>query len=104
LDCRTSTHWYNADCVDAAVEDGREAAGRTIIFNPREVHDPPITLAEALAVNPDCDTTICRWHKGQLTHLNVHGKVYFCPIGRMYWRYTKQPSEFLRPLSYPKIG
>jgi hypothetical protein len=62
--------------------------------------DPPVTLAEALAVDLGRDTTICRWHRGQLTHLNVEGKVYFCATGRMYFRHTKLPSEFLRPLQY----
>jgi hypothetical protein len=62
--------------------------------------NPPVTLAEALAVDLGRDTTICRWHRGQYTHLNADGKVYFCPTGRMYWRYTRQPSEFLRPLHY----
>jgi len=49
--------------------------------------DPPITLAEAQAVDAD-DTTLCRLHRGQLTHLNEDGKDYFCPVGQMYWRYT----------------
>jgi hypothetical protein len=64
--------------------------------------DPPIALAEALAVDLGRDTTLCRRHRGEFTHLNFNGKVYFCPVGRMYWRYTKRPSEFLRPLRYPK--
>jgi hypothetical protein len=66
--------------------------------------DPPITLAEALAVDLAQDTTLCRLHRGQLTHLNEDGRVYFCPIGRMFWRHSKRPSEFLKPLNYPKIG
>jgi hypothetical protein len=65
--------------------------------------DPPITLAEALAVDPAQETTLCRLHRGQHIHLNLDGQVYFCPIGRMYWRHTKKPSEFLRPLRYPRI-
>ena len=47
-------------------------------------------------------TTLCLRHRGEYTYLNTHGKVYFCPIGRMYWRYSKMPSEFLKPLRYPK--
>ena len=62
--------------------------------------DPPITLAEALAVDLAQATTLCRLHRGQHTHLNVDGRVYFCPIGRIYWRHTKRPSEFLKPLRY----
>jgi hypothetical protein len=66
--------------------------------------DPPITLTEALAVDLAHDTTPCRLHRGQYTHLNADGKIYFCPIGRMYWRYAKRPSEFLKPLTFPRIG
>ncbi len=62
--------------------------------------DPPITAEEARAVDLSGDTTVCRWHRGLHTHLNTDGKVYFCPIGRMYWRYAKQPSDFLKPLRY----
>jgi hypothetical protein len=50
------------------------------------------------AVDLGRDTTLCRWHKGEFTHLNVEGTVYFCPIGRMYYRHSKQLSDFLRPL------
>jgi hypothetical protein len=74
----------------------------TLPYPASSLADPPITMAEALAVDPAHDTNVCRWHKGQLTHLNVDGRVYFCPIGGMYWRYSKQPSEFLRPLQYPQ--
>jgi hypothetical protein len=31
--------------------------------------DPPITVAEALAVDLGRDTTLCRRHRGQLMHL-----------------------------------
>jgi hypothetical protein len=66
--------------------------------------EPPITDAEAEAVDLGRDTTLCRLHRGQHTHLNFDQKVYFCPTGRMFWRYTRRPSEFLRPLAYPKIA
>jgi hypothetical protein len=72
----------------------------TLPYPASSLADPPITLAEARAVDIGCDTTICRLHGGHYTHLNVDGHVYFCPTGRMYWRYSKQPSEFLRPLAY----
>jgi hypothetical protein len=62
--------------------------------------DPPITLAEGLAVDLAQDTTLCRLHRGQHTQLNIDGRVYFCPVGRMFWRYSKRPSEFLKPLNY----
>jgi hypothetical protein len=35
--------------------------------------EPAITIAEALAVDLGRDTTICRWHRGQYTHLNTEG-------------------------------
>jgi hypothetical protein len=62
--------------------------------------DPPITEAEAQAVDLGCDTTCCRRHRGEFTHLNVDGKVYLCAVGRMYFRHTKPLSEFLKPLRY----
>jgi hypothetical protein len=62
--------------------------------------DPPITLAEALAVDLGRDTTLCRRHRGQYTHLNVDGKVYFCAKGRTYFRHSKLPTEYLKPLHY----
>jgi hypothetical protein len=65
--------------------------------------DPPITLAEALAVDIDRHTTLCRLHRGQFIHLSVDGKVYFCAKGRMYFRHRKLPSQFLKPLRYPRI-
>lgn len=65
-----------------------------------ELAEPSITVAEARAVDLARDTTVCRWHRGQHTHLNTDGAVLYCPIGEMLWRYTKQPSEFLRPLNY----
>jgi hypothetical protein len=65
-----------------------------------ELAEPPITVQEATEVDLGCDTTICPWHKGQLTYLNQDGAVYFCAIGRMYWRCAEKPSGFLAPLRY----
>jgi hypothetical protein len=62
--------------------------------------EPPITDEEAEAVDLGRDTTLCRLHGGQLTHLNVDGGVYYCARGGMLFRYAKRPSEFLGPLSY----
>ena len=70
----------------------------TLPYPASSLADPPITLAEARAVNLAQYTKPCRLHRGQYTHLNADGSVYFCAIGRMYWRYSKRPSEFLRPL------
>jgi hypothetical protein len=69
-----------------------------------ELAEPAITLDEARAA----DTAICRWHNGRIktepTQSDVEGGVYFCPIGRQYWRYSKQGGGFLKlpPLQYPK--
>jgi hypothetical protein len=73
----------------------------TLPYPASSIAEPAITLAEALAVDPGRDTTICRWHGGQHTHLSIAGKVYFCGLGRQYYRHTRQLSEFLRPLQYP---
>jgi hypothetical protein len=72
----------------------------TLPYPASSLADPPITLAEALAVDLAQDTTLCRLHRGQHTHLNIDGRVYFCPVGRMFWRYSNRPSEFLKPLRY----
>lgn len=77
----------------------REGPEESLPYPRSELADPPITIAEARAVDLGRDTTFCRWHKGEFTHLNAEGAVYFCPAGRQYWRYTKQLSDFLRPLS-----
>jgi len=74
----------------------------TLPFPASSLAEPPINPAEAMAVDLGCDTTLCLRHPREYTYLNTDGKVYFCPVGRMYWRYSKQPSEFLRPLRYPK--
>ena len=74
------------------------------LYPASSLSDPPITLAEALAVDLERDTTRCRVHRGEFTHLSVEAKVYFCAIGRMYFRHSKLLSEFLKPLCYPGPG
>lgn len=32
-------------------------------------------------------------------HLNVESEVYFCPVGRMYWRYRKQSGAMYATLN-----
>ena len=76
----------------------KESAEDALPYPRSGLADPPITVAEARAVDLGRDTTICGWHKGGFTHLGVDGKAYFCPIGRMYFRQKKQPSDFYRPL------
>jgi hypothetical protein len=82
----------------------REGPEESLPYPCSELADPPITIAEAHAVDLGSDTTICRWHRGEVAHLNVDGKAYFCPIGRMYYRHAKQLSEFLKPLPYMRVG
>lgn len=67
-----------------------------------ELADPPITPEEARTVDLARDTTVCRWHHGQHTHLNAEGRVYFCAIGKQLFRHSKLLSDFLKPLPYPK--
>jgi hypothetical protein len=62
--------------------------------------DPPITIAEARAVDLGRDTTVCRWHKGEFTHLCIDGKVYFCALGGRFWRYTNAGAGMYAPLNY----
>jgi hypothetical protein len=50
--------------------------------------DPPISIEEAKTA----ETAICRWHGSQYTHLNVEGRVYFCPIGGQLWRHSAKQS------------
>jgi hypothetical protein len=64
--------------------------------------EPPVTDEEAEAVDLGRDTTLCRLHGGQFTHLLVDGGVYLCAKGQMLFRHSRRPSEFLRPLRYPR--
>jgi hypothetical protein len=75
-----------------------------LVHHPRRTDHHAASVDEARAVDLSIDTTVCRWHRGWHTHLNVDGTVYYCPIGQMYWRYAKQPSGFLKPLQYAKSG
>ena len=59
--------------------------------------DPAITVEEARAAQ----TSICRLHNGLIRETgDKDGAVFFCPIGRQYWRYTKQDSGMYAPLPY----
>jgi hypothetical protein len=49
---------------------------------------------------------ICPYHKG-LISINgaIEGTVFWCPIGRQYWRYRKNTNDGFRThLRYPKLG
>jgi hypothetical protein len=64
--------------------------------------DPAISISEARAA----DTAVCCWHNGRIktdpVQADVEGRVYLCPIGRQYWRYSKERRGFLNlpPLRY----
>ena len=67
--------------------------------------DPPILLEEINAARGLGDQeTVCRWHKGLIatspTAMDTEGRVFYCPVGRMWWRYTKKISGMHSPLSY----
>ncbi|MGH3426304.1 MAG: hypothetical protein ACRD3Q_15855 [Terriglobales bacterium] len=74
--------------------------GWTLEHAPSALADPPISAEEAHAA----DHATCRWHHGHITHTRVTGdawgKVYFCPIGRQYWRLSQELNDFLRPLQF----
>jgi hypothetical protein len=63
---------------------------------------PPVQRDEAEAA-PD---SICPYHKGLVTLTGEReGAVFWCPIGRQYWRYRKNTNDGFRTrLRYPKIG
>ena len=63
--------------------------------------EPPISEDEAKTA----PIAVCLWHDGivRLTG-DREGAVYFCPIGRQYWRYTRKRVQFWRGLSYRPRG
>lgn len=74
----------------------------TLPYPRSSLADPPISAEEARTATH----TNCIWHKGLIAGSpnqdDTEGRVYFCPIGRMYWRYTRKPkhAKLLRPLKY----
>lgn len=62
---------------------------------------PPISDAEAKSA----PYSICVLHEGLIGRFgDVEGRVFYCPIGKMYFRYaTKGRNSFTRPLNYPKV-
>lgn len=70
-------------------------------FEASSLAEPPITIEEVREARQRGDhETVCRCHKGQFTHLNTDGAVYFCTIGRQWWRYSRQLSGMYAPLRY----
>jgi hypothetical protein len=54
--------------------------------------NPPITNAEAQAAERSGEKQTCCSHGGQINTRpdpnDADGKVFYCPNGRMYWRYV----------------
>lgn len=63
---------------------------------------PPIQPQEC----ESADDAICPHHKGLVRETgDVEGRVFWCPIGRQYWRYRKpRVGSFTSRLNYPKSG
>lgn len=59
---------------------------------------PPIRPDEA----KDAELAICPYHKSRFVDLNVEGRVYLCPIGRMLWRASKQQGGMYKPLKFAR--
>lgn len=65
---------------------------------------PPIQPSEAQASSH----AVCVIHKGRISHspleTDTDGRVFFCPIGRQYWRYQRSRTGMYAPLRYGKVG
>lgn len=64
--------------------------------------EPPISDEEARFAEA-YDPAICRINGGLIADVrapdDAWGRVYYYPVGRMYWRLTPLMSQFLRPLN-----
>jgi len=63
---------------------------------------PPVQNSEM----ETADDAICPYHRG-LISLNPpkEGTVFWCPIGRQYWRFRKDNTPgFTSRIVYPRIG
>jgi hypothetical protein len=66
-----------------------------------DLAEPAITMEEARSATD----AICRYHKGLIRQTgDKDGSVFFCPIGRQYWRYSKQIDGMFKQLNYPRGG
>lgn len=52
------------------------------------------------------DDATCPYHRGLIISTGAaEGTVFWCPIGRQYWRYhVKSDDGFRAPIRYPRIG
>jgi hypothetical protein len=83
-----------------AVSTPQDAEEEALPYPKSDMADPPITRAEALAA----EEATCCLHNGRIKTdplpSDTDGRVYFCPIGRQYWRYKKGGLHNLPPLKY----
>jgi len=63
-----------------------------------DIARPPIQLHDT----EGAEHSICPFHNGLIRETgDVEGRVFFCPIGKMYFRYSaKWQSGFNGPLNY----
>jgi hypothetical protein len=62
---------------------------------------PPISQEEARSAG----VSICRWHGGLVRMTGEKdGRVFYCPKGREYWRFSNKNREFYKPISYSRKG
>jgi hypothetical protein len=77
-----------------------EVSESTLPYPRSDLADPPITEEEARTAKD----SNCPRHGGLILASPLpedrDGTVFFCGVGRQYWRYTKQASGFMRPLAY----
>jgi hypothetical protein len=74
-----------------------ETIEQVFAYPRSDLAEPAITVEEARAA----ETAICCWHNGRIktepTQSDIEGRVYLCPIGRQYWRYSKQSGALKLP-------
>lgn len=68
----------------------QEDSAEPLPYPTSSLADPPITVEEARAAKD----SICPFHNGLVRESgDVEGRVFWCPVGRTYWRYTKHPAN-----------
>lgn len=72
------------------------------VMRTSDLARPPVTTEEMRMA----DTAICTLHNGLIRQTGDRdGRVFYCPIGRMYWRYTRTRGINMHSaLKYPKSG
>jgi hypothetical protein len=72
------------------------------MYGASELAEPLVTPDEVKNV----ETAVCRVHKGHIANglaaNDYYGRVYYCPIGSMYWRLTQRIAGMNAPLKFPR--